>query len=74
MRQIGSGPTVKNRLMSQQDLSSERNAGLHGTRRMPQGTSCFCYSAPMPLADRDAARLALRDIRRLPQTGVCFSY
>jgi hypothetical protein len=105
----------------QQDLSLERDAGLFGIRRMPQGTSCFSYSAPLPSAegdilrapqggvcftysasmpsaegdilrapgkgsicfsyatrrpptDREMARRALQDIRRMPQTGVCFSY
>lgn len=58
----------------QQDLPSERDAGLHGIRRTPQGTSCFSYSAPMPPADGDAVRRALQDIQRTPDGGVCFRY
>jgi hypothetical protein len=38
------------------------------------GPVCFSYSAAMPPSDRDAARRALRDVRRAPQGGVCFSY
>jgi hypothetical protein len=50
----------------QQNLPLERDAGLFGIRRMPEGTSCFSYLAPMPPAEGD--------ILWAPDGGVCFGY
>jgi hypothetical protein len=38
------------------------------------GSVWLSYSAAVPPSDRDAAQQALRDMRRMPADGICFSY
>jgi hypothetical protein len=53
---------------------AERDTGLPGVRRAPQGGVCFSYWAGMPVTDRDVARQVLRGVRRVPKGSICFSY
>jgi hypothetical protein len=55
--------------------AAKRDTGLPDVRQAPgNGSICFSYSAGMPPSHHDAARQALRDVRRAPEGSICFSY
>lgn len=84
MRQIEPDPTAVNRLMMGPDgvvhviptgtrKSSPTPREMEGQPTAAQQAS-ESGSADLPPSYRDAARQALRDVRRAPTGGICFSY